>query len=184
MSNSETPTFDTGASSTNDAKRMNGRVKWFNNKAGYGFVTVSDGSEGDDVFVHHSALQVGQEQYKYLVQGEYVEFSRTASEGDHAWQASDVRGVNGGKLMCETRNETRSETRRTRGSHWDDSQQERETSPQRRRPTRGGAGPRAGPRTVRDEDGVEWELVRKRSSRPQTRGGPRQYRTNAAETSA
>ena len=30
-----------------------------------------------DVFVHHSALTVGEEQYKYLVQGEYVEFEVT-----------------------------------------------------------------------------------------------------------
>jgi CspA family cold shock protein len=182
MSNSDTPTFETGASSNNtkDAERMSGRVKWFNNKAGYGFVTVSEGSDGDDVFVHHSALQVGQEQYKYLVQGEYVEFTRTASEGDHAWQASDVRGVNGGKLMCETRNETRTETRRNRVSHLDNSQKERTASPQSRRPVRRGAGPR----TVRDEDGVEWELVRKRTTRPPTRGGPRQHRSNGAETSS
>jgi cold shock CspA family protein len=36
-----------------------GRVKWFNSKAGYGFITVTDGPKsGTDVFVHHSAIKV------------------------------------------------------------------------------------------------------------------------------
>ena len=52
-----------------------GKVKWFNNKAGFGFVTALDGEKKDtDVFVHHSAIKVSNEQYKYLVQGEYVTF--------------------------------------------------------------------------------------------------------------
>ena len=87
--------------------RLIGRVKWFNNKAGYGFITITDGvKSGTDVFVHHSAITVVNQQFKYLVQGEYVELSETkAASGPHEFQASNVLGVNGGKLMCETRNE-------------------------------------------------------------------------------
>jgi cold shock CspA family protein len=86
-----------------------GCVKWFNNKAGYGFITVTDNGESRDIFVHHTAIQVGQSQYKYLVQGEYVELAIAPTESDkHTVQVSEVRGLNGGKLMCETRNESRS----------------------------------------------------------------------------
>ena len=94
-----------------------GRVKWFNNKAGYGFITVSSGEhDGTDVFVHHSAIQVATEQYRYLVQGEYVVFTLCSVENDkHQWQAGSVKGISNGKLMCETRLETR-ETRETRAT--------------------------------------------------------------------
>ena len=94
--------------STPSVDRHMGRVKWFNNKAGYGFITVTrDGTE-TDIFVHHSDVMVVNEQYKYLVQGEYVEFIIISTEeGPHKFKASDVSGINGGKLMCETRNEFR-----------------------------------------------------------------------------
>ena len=91
------------------SERFIGRVKWFNNKAGYGFVTVTDGPKsGSDVFVHHSSIKVDSEQYKYLVQGEYVEFNLSDTKtSDHEFQAGEVCGIKGGKLMCETRRDLR-----------------------------------------------------------------------------
>lgn len=87
--------------------RLTGRVKWFNNKRGLGYITITDGAKsGSDIFVHHTAISVANQQFKYLVQGEYVELSEVAAvSGPYESQASNVIGVNGGKLMCETRNE-------------------------------------------------------------------------------
>jgi cold shock CspA family protein len=96
-----------------------GRVKWFNNKSGYGFITViKNGTEfpegvtsfiDEDIFAHHSFVFVDKEQFRYLVQGEYVNFkvSKIDSES-HKYQATDICGVSGGKLLCETRDEQRS----------------------------------------------------------------------------
>ena len=105
MSSSEVSTSSVSSSS----ERFTGRVKWFNNKAGYGFITVTDGSKsGSDVFVHHSSIKVDDEQYKYLVQGEYVNFMLLDTMTDrHEYQAGEVCGIKGGKLMCETRRESR-----------------------------------------------------------------------------
>jgi len=91
--------------SSSDGKRLLGQVKWFNNKAGYGFITVSDGEQaGKDIFIHFSSISASESQYKYLVQGEYVEFVLDKSTTDsHEFQATQVSGVKGGKLMCETR---------------------------------------------------------------------------------
>jgi CspA family cold shock protein len=97
------------ASETVPEECQTGCVKWFNNKAGYGFLTTSEGENaGDDIFVHHSAIKVSHEQYKYLVQGEYVSFTKISTENEkHAFQAGNVTGVGGHKLMCETRNAMR-----------------------------------------------------------------------------
>lgn len=101
---------NSASSTVSSSEKFTGRVKWFNNKSGYGFITVTDGSKsGIDVFVHHTSIKVDSEQYKYLVQGEYVEFFLSDTKTDnHEYQAGDVCGIKGGKLMCETRSDLRS----------------------------------------------------------------------------
>lgn len=48
---------------------MQGRVKWFNNEKGYGFI---DYPESEDIFVHYSAIK--QDGFKTLSEGQIVEF--------------------------------------------------------------------------------------------------------------
>ena len=62
---------------------MTGTVKWFNNQKGYGF--ISD-SEGNDVFVHFSALQM--DGFKVLDEGDEVEFE--VIDGEKGPQAANV----------------------------------------------------------------------------------------------
>jgi len=92
---------------SNGAANLTGRVKWFNNKSGFGFITVvmADDNEmvGKDIFAHHTSLKVDEEQFRYLVQGEYVEFNICEIDDNNKVQAADVRGVADGLLMCETR---------------------------------------------------------------------------------
>jgi cold shock CspA family protein len=92
--------------------KLAGCVKWFNMKTGFGFLTVvksAPGSalvDGSEIFVHHSNLKVNVEQYRFLVQGEYVNFDvSNVANGQHSCQAINVTGMFGGKLMCETRND-------------------------------------------------------------------------------
>jgi len=57
-----------------------GKVKWFSNQKGYGFITPE---EGADVFVHHTAIQG--DGYKTLEEGQEVEFEITSGpKGDQA----------------------------------------------------------------------------------------------------
>ena len=102
----ETPPYHSIMSS--EVGETLGRCKWFNGRKGFGFITTVGTDDPTDVFVHHSNVRVTDEQYKYLVEGEYVSFNLTeTSEGEHKHQASNVTGVMGGRLMCETRNDNR-----------------------------------------------------------------------------
>ncbi len=55
---------------------LHGRVKWFNNEKGYGFI---EREEGEDVFAHYSSIK-SEEPYKVLKKGDLVEFEIEESE--------------------------------------------------------------------------------------------------------
>jgi len=103
-----TMSSDTSTTTTTTDRQI-GNVKWFNNKAGYGFITTGENTDSPkDIFVHYSNISVGNEQYKYLVQGEYVEFVLTPTpEGAHEFQATKVTGIQGGATLCERRRQSR-----------------------------------------------------------------------------
>ncbi|MEE9220585.1 MAG: cold shock domain-containing protein [candidate division NC10 bacterium] len=63
--------------------RVNGKVKWFNDSKGYGFIERPD---GDDVFVHYSAIEgTG---FRSLTEGQEVEFDIV--DGPKGKQAANV----------------------------------------------------------------------------------------------
>jgi CspA family cold shock protein len=69
-----------------DAEMATGTVKWFNNEKGFGFISQSDGA---DVFVHHSAIDM--QGYRSLAEGQPVEFE--VQETPKGLQAANVRPV-------------------------------------------------------------------------------------------
>jgi cold shock CspA family protein len=108
MSSSET----SGTESTSYV----GQVKWFNNRLGYGFITII--SQGDrhneDIFVHQQHITPKTSDYRSLQQGEYVSFQlgtadssasgnaeASSESAKHINQAVNVTGVFGGTLMCD-----------------------------------------------------------------------------------
>ena len=74
-----------------------GRVKWFNSRLGYGFITVDE----EDIFAHQSKVVPSVSQYRTLYQGEYV--SLNVNTSGETRQATDITGVNGGPLLCDNR---------------------------------------------------------------------------------
>lgn len=64
-----------------------GRVKWFNDAKGYGFIAPEDGSK--DIFVHHTAIQ--SEGFRSLAENDTVEY--VIEQGQKGPQAGQVRKV-------------------------------------------------------------------------------------------
>jgi len=95
--------------------RLTGMVKWFNNKTGYGFITVCEGEQkGKDIFVHYTSIQVENPQYRFLTQGEYVDFSLVKSDTEkYEYLAKNITGVKGGAILCESRRVNFNERRTT-----------------------------------------------------------------------
>jgi CspA family cold shock protein len=78
-----------GTTALLDGDRVTGKVKWFNDAKGYGFLQP-DG-EGKDVFVHFSSIQGSG--FKSLTEGERVEFE--VEQGQKGPQASNVVKLDG-----------------------------------------------------------------------------------------
>jgi CspA family cold shock protein len=73
----------TGENRVRKQMREQGTVKWFNNEKGYGFISRNS---GDDVFVHHSAIQGNG--FKSLNEGDTIEFD--VERGPKGLQAQNV----------------------------------------------------------------------------------------------
>jgi cold shock CspA family protein len=91
---------------TDTSSRQIGIVKWFDNKKGFGMITVMESTHANkDIFVHHTEVNVSVQQYRYLVAGEYVSFGVNQIVGDETkLTATNIKGVLGGPVMCETLN--------------------------------------------------------------------------------
>lgn len=69
------------------SERVTGRVKWFKDQKGYGFIVRDDGK--GDVFVHHSGINGAG--FKSLAEGDNVEFEVTSSDkGDKAINVNKI----------------------------------------------------------------------------------------------
>ena len=68
------------------AEKEKGKVKWFNNAKGFGFI---EREQGGDIFVHYSSIQ--SDGYRTLKEGQTVEFS--VSKGEKGLQADEVVAI-------------------------------------------------------------------------------------------
>jgi CspA family cold shock protein len=76
-----------GAARNEGRKMATGTVKWFNDAKGFGFITQDGG--GEDVFCHHTAINM--DGFRTLQEGQKVQFDVT--RGPKGLQAQNVRAV-------------------------------------------------------------------------------------------
>lgn len=87
---------------------ITGQCKWFNDRYGYGFITITQGNDkGKDIFVHHTGIKPLNSIYRTLKKGEYVNFDIV--DGENGLQGVNVTGIGGGCLMCDVLPTTRSQ---------------------------------------------------------------------------
>jgi cold shock CspA family protein len=89
-------------------ERQVGRIKWFNNKKGFGF--LSNCLTNEDVFIHHTGIKLGEEAlnsdvniFKTVIEGEYVSYEKHTDNAGRS-VAKNVSGIMGGPLLCENVN--------------------------------------------------------------------------------
>ena len=89
-----------------------GQVKWFDNKLGYGFITVLDGEhKSKDIFVHQTNICPLTTEFRTLSKGEYVAMNLS---NDEQMQALNVTGICGGSLRCDEPRPSRGRGRNNR----------------------------------------------------------------------
>ena len=79
--------------------RLQGRVKWFDSRKGFGFITNLDDER--ELFVHHSRLVTEVNCFKTLYEGEYVLFDIVTDNKKEL--ANNIKGIREGPLLCECR---------------------------------------------------------------------------------
>ena len=83
---------------------LEGSVKWFDNKLGYGYITIvtpNVSQSNGDYFVHQTNIHPLVSQYRTLSKGEYVSLNLSDDKVDERPQALDVAGICGGALRCD-----------------------------------------------------------------------------------
>lgn len=94
--------------------KVQGTVKWFSNKKGFGFITPGEGSPTtEDIFVHQSSIL--SEGYRTLDEGWAVEFTIGTDEGERL-KAENVTGVGGGPCTGPSSRQSRDRRRRTKNA--------------------------------------------------------------------
>lgn len=77
-----------------------GQCKWWSDKHGYGFVTVTSGEmKGKEVFLHYTGIRPLNSNYRTLRKGEYINFD--IINGPKGMQGANVTGIGGGSLICD-----------------------------------------------------------------------------------